>query len=558
MISVMSRYSIRANLVAVLALILCGVASMGVLTLQKLAAMDAASAEVRDGWLPRVELVGRLLQTLQDLRRIQASAALAASDAERQLHKGRLTAKVTEFGEARRRYEPLITAGKEQALASDAFGRADSYLAATVSADWHGAAAATTAYTRSRQDFLALESAFEKDLAFNGDAARRAGDASATVARSARFANELGLGLLFCLCLAAGVTLNAAIARPIGALSEAVRKLANRDMGAEIPGADRGDEIGAMANAVAVFKASMLDGNRLAAEQAAEHTAKAQRAERLAGLVRGFESKAGDLAGSVSGASGDMEKAAKAMSLTATQANQQAAAVAAAAEEASAGVQTVASAAEQLAASISEISRQVTQSSHITGRAVDETKRTDGIVHALSEGAQRIGQVVELIASIAGQTNLLALNATIEAARAGDAGKGFAVVASEVKSLAGQTARATEQIGAQVSQIQAATREAVEAIRGIGTTIDEVSSIAATIASAVEQQGAATAEIARNVQQTAAATLDVTTNIAGVSTAAGSVGTTAAQVLAAAAQLSRQADELSSEVVTFVRGVRAA
>jgi methyl-accepting chemotaxis protein len=557
MFSLMSRFSIRANLMGVLSLILVGVAGMGALTLQKLAAMDAASAEVRDGWLPRVELVGQLLQTLQDLRRIQASAALAASDAERQLHKGRLTAKVTEFGEARRRYEPLITAGKEQALASDAFGRADSYLAATVSADWHGAAA-TTAYTSSRQGFLALESAFEKDLAFNGDAARRAGDTSAAVARSARFANELGLGLLFCLCLAAGVTLNAAIARPIGALSEAVRKLANRDMGAEIPGADRGDEIGAMANAVAVFKASMLDGNRLAAEQAAEHTAKAQRAERLAGLVRGFESKAGDLAGSVSGASGDMEKAAKAMSFTATQANQQAAAVAAAAEEASAGVQTVASAAEQLAASISEISRQVTQSSHITGRAVDETKRTDGIVHALSEGAQRIGQVVELIASIAGQTNLLALNATIEAARAGDAGKGFAVVASEVKSLAGQTARATEQIGAQVSQIQAATRDAVEAIRGIGTTIDEVSSIAATIASAVEQQGAATAEIARNVQQTAAATLDVTTNIAGVSTAAGSVGTTAAQVLAAAAQLSRQADELSSEVVTFVRGVRAA
>jgi len=526
--------------------------------LQKLAAMDAASAEVRDGWLPRVELVGQLLQTLQDLRRIQASAALAATDAERQLHKGRLTAKVTEFGEARRRYEPLITAGKEQSLASDAFGRADSYLAATVSADWHGAAAATTAYTSTRQDFLALESAFEKDLAFNGDAAHRAGDASAAVARSARFANELGLGLLFCLCLGAGATLNAAIARPIGALSEAVRKLANRDMGAEIPGADRGDEIGAMANAVAVFKASMLDGNRLAAEQAAEHSAKAQRAERLAGLVRGFESKAGDLAGSVSGASTTMEKAAKAMSATAAQANQQAAAVAAAAEEASAGVQTVASAAEQLAASISEISRQVTQSSHITGRAVDETKRTDGIVHALSEGAEKIGQVVELIASIAGQTNLLALNATIEAARAGDAGKGFAVVASEVKSLAGQTGRATQQIGAQVSQIQAATREAVEAIRGIGATIGEVSSIATTIASAVEQQGAATAEIARNVQQTAGATLEVTTNIAGVSTSAGSVGTTADQVLAAAAQLSRQADELSSEVVTFVRGVRAA
>jgi methyl-accepting chemotaxis protein len=221
-------------------------------------------------------------------------------------------------------------------------------------------------------------------------------------------------------------------------------------------------------------------------------------------------------------------------------------------------VQTVAAAAEELSASIGEISRQVHQSSKITGQAVTETQRTDTIVRALAEGADKIGKVMELIADIAGQTNLLALNATIEAARAGDAGKGFAVVASEVKSLATQTARATEEIGVQVSQIQAATKEAVGAIEGISTTIQEVSKIAASIAAAVEEQGAATAEIARNVQQTAQAAQDVTVNISGVSRASSETGAAAGQVLSAAGDLSNQAENLTAEVNTFLVDVRAA
>jgi methyl-accepting chemotaxis protein len=221
-------------------------------------------------------------------------------------------------------------------------------------------------------------------------------------------------------------------------------------------------------------------------------------------------------------------------------------------------VQTVATAAEELSSSITEISRQVAQSAEVTGRAVESARRTDTIVRALADGAQQIEHVAELISSIAGQTNLLALNATIEAARAGDAGRGFAVVAAEVKTLASQTAQATQEIGDRIAQIQNATKEAVGAIAGITTTIEEVGAIAATIGSAIEEQGAATAEIARNVTQTAEATRDVTTNIGGVSTAANETGSAASHVLTAASNLSKQAEQLSSEVNTFLAGVRAA
>ena len=285
---------------------------------------------------------------------------------------------------------------------------------------------------------------------------------------------------------------------------------------------------------------------------------KEKQAQTLANLATDFQSKVGQAVTVLSETSKGLETTAQSMATTADATTSQASTVAAAAEEASASVQTVAASAEELTSSIGEISRQVTQSARITGKAVQEARRTDTIVRALSEGADKIGQVVDLITNIAGQTNLLALNATIEAARAGEAGRGFAVVASEVKSLAQQTARATEEIGAQIAQVQSATNDAVDAIKGITATIEEVSSIAATIAAAVEQQGAATAEIARNVQQVSHSTQEVTSTITGVSQAAQDASTAVTHVLGNANDVSGQANRLNVEVDNFVASLRAA
>jgi methyl-accepting chemotaxis protein len=309
----------------------------------------------------------------------------------------------------------------------------------------------------------------------------------------------------------------------------------------------------------AVIAAVMLDmGTTISVYQETLIEAAGRRLNVVDKLATTFDATAGDRVGQVSRAAADLQATAQTLTGIAGEATHLATNVAAAAEEASVNVQTVAAAAEELASSITEISRQVAQSANVANKAREEAKRTDGVVRALAEGAQKIGEVVGLISNIAGQTNLLALNATIEAARAGDAGKGFAVVASEVKSLANQTAKATEDIAHQITQIQTATNDAVESIRGIGTTIGEISDIAASIAVAVEQQGSATQEIARNVQQTAAGTQEVSSNIVGVSKGANDTGVAANNVLEAAGALSRQAEQLRSEVGGFIDQVKAA
>ncbi|MDO9707092.1 methyl-accepting chemotaxis protein [Paracraurococcus lichenis] len=366
-----------------------------------------------------------------------------------------------------------------------------------------------------------------------------------------------GLGIL-----AAVALLNRAALRAVGgllrALAGALTDLAARRYDAAIPGRERRDEIGAMARAMEACRQGLQEADALAAEQARAQEARATRAARLEGLTRDFEASVGRLAGVLSGSAGTLQTTAHAMAQGATTASEQAGAVAGAAEQASQNVQTVAAATEELSASVGEIARQVAQSTAIVGRAAENARRTDQTVRALAEGAQRIGEVVRLITGIAGQTNLLALNATIEASRAGEAGKGFAVVASEVKTLAAQTARATEEIGAQIGQIQDATRDAVAAIQGIVGTIDEVDRIAGAIAAAVQEQGAATQEIARNVQQASAGTQAVTRNIAGVGQATAKTGEAAAEVLRAAAEVSRQSETLGAEVGTFLTGVKAA
>jgi methyl-accepting chemotaxis protein len=349
------------------------------------------------------------------------------------------------------------------------------------------------------------------------------------------------------------------LSRPLRGLTASMRQLAEGDIAVRITGLGRSDEIGDMARAVEVFRAAMVRDRDSAAEQEAAKAATA--AAQIAATRRtadAFQAKVGNLVALLSTGATNLEETARTMSTTATDANARATTIATAAGDASSGVAMVAAAAEQLSASITEISGRVAQSTKIAGQAVSETRRTDETVRALADGAEKIGHIVALITNIAGQTNLLALNATIEAARAGDAGKGFAVVASEVKNLANQTAKATEDIGAQIAAIQATTRDAVEAISGIAATIEQVSALSVGIAAAVEEQGAATAEIARNVQQTANAAHQVSANIDGVSQAATETGSAAANVLTAAGGLSRQAGNLTTEVGSFIAEIRAA
>jgi len=348
------------------------------------------------------------------------------------------------------------------------------------------------------------------------------------------------------------------ITQPIAGMTQDMAALAGGDKSIEIEGAHRGDEIGAMAQAVEVFKENMIKADQLAAEQATENEAKEKRRVAMEELAATFESSVSSVLGEVGQASNSMKTTAEGMAATAEETSRQSTAVAAAAEEASTNVQTVASAAEELSSSISEISRQVQQSTQIAGSAVAAAQTADEMVQGLAMSAQKIGEVVAMITDIADQTNLLALNATIEAARAGDAGKGFAVVASEVKNLANQTAKATEEISNQINGIQGATQQSVEAIQGITKTIGEISEVSSAIAAAVEEQGAATSEIARNVEQASAGTADVTTNIASVNTAADETGQSANDVLAAAGTMSTQSEKLNSEVNTFLMGLKNA
>ncbi|NLS70885.1 methyl-accepting chemotaxis protein [Bradyrhizobium brasilense] len=378
---------------------------------------------------------------------------------------------------------------------------------------------------------------------------------------SARFSFVVALiGLLAVVAVSAGliVMVRRRILNPIAALTGRMSRLAAGEVAETIPGAARKDEIGAMAAAVQVFKDNKIEADRLAAEKEAENDVKMRRARVLDDLTRAFEAKVTELVGGLSAASSVMEDTAQSMSATAAATNRQAAIVAAASDQTSTNVQTVASATEELTSSISEIARQVATSTEIAARAVDHARRTGDTARSLAEGAQKIGDVVTLIQSIAAQTNLLALNATIEAARAGEAGRGFAVVASEVKSLAGQTAKATTEISEQITAIQTASDETVTAIRSVIDVITEIDQIGTAIAAAIEEQGSATKEISRSVQEAARGTQEVNSNISGVQRAADDTGGAANQVLGAAEQLSTQSKDLAGQVNRFLSDVRAA
>jgi methyl-accepting chemotaxis protein len=350
------------------------------------------------------------------------------------------------------------------------------------------------------------------------------------------------------------------VARPLTRLNGALGKMAAGELNIEIPGANRGDEVGDMAKTVVVIRENAEQKARDEAEAQAnqEKIAAEERKRDMYKLADAFEGAVGEIVETVSSASTELEASASTLTSTAARTQELTTMVAAASEEASTNVQSVASATEELTSSVNEISRQVQESARMAHEAVDQARKTNDRVGELSQAANRIGDVVELINTIAGQTNLLALNATIEAARAGDAGRGFAVVASEVKALAEQTAKATGEIGQQITNIQAATQESVHAIKEISGTIERLSEISATIASAVEEQGAATQEISRNVQQAAQGTMEVSSNITHVQRGASETGSASSQVLSAAQSLSSDSNRLKLEVGRFLNSVRTA
>jgi methyl-accepting chemotaxis protein len=556
--------SIRTKVMAAFGLVLMVALALGAFSIERLAVVNDRAAEIRDNWLVATGALGNFAKHAMRYRQIEAAHILAKSDVDKDKEETTLGTVLNDVQQSWKVYEPTITTTEERQLVAEIRPLLQQYLemdkALRVLSRQHEDDSATNLYrgemrqTFNKFFFDKLQPLIDLNIAGGRMAANDAEETYFMARRWIIIALMLAAGF----CFAAGLVIVAGVSTPIQAMTEAMSRLAAHDLTAEITGLGRRDEIGRMAKAVQVFKDSMIETDRLTTLQQAEQAKKEDRRLKVEGYIAGFDAKARGALETLASASTELRSTAESMSAIAEEASRQSTAVSAASEQASQNVQTVAVATEEMAASVSEISRQVAQSSEIAGRAVGQAVETNRTIQGLSAAAQKIGEVVELINDIASQTNLLALNATIEASRAGDAGKGFAVVASEVKNLASQTAKATEDIAAQVAAMQHATKNAVDAIGAINQTIAEISQIATAIATAVEEQTAATREITRNTQEAARGTEEVSRNIVGVSRAAQETGAASTQVLGASETLSRQSEGLRQDVGGFLADIRSA
>ncbi|WP_198376534.1 methyl-accepting chemotaxis protein [Neoroseomonas rubea] len=551
------KTKLRAAFAALLVLLL-GVCGLG---LRSISQMDALGKEVGNNWLPTVDRVAEV-RTVALVMRREALAAGFGSPQHMAAGRQALERDVARLRNAWEAYKPLISHPDERRLAAAiepmivAFSRgAEGRLQMLREGRQAEYIAGVEA---GRGEFEAMVTALD-ELA--GVASREATGAVREASSAASFAIwSMSIFGAIALVIGAAVALllGNSLARRIGHLSEALNRLSKRDYGFELKEAADGDEIGAMARALDTCRDGLKEADRMAAAQVEEAKKQADRAARINTLVKGFEAEAAGVLRAVSSAATELSATAATMTETAEDGTRQAAAVAAASEQASANVQTVAASAEELATSIAEVARQVRETASITNRAADAARDTDGTVRSLAEAANKIGDVVRLISDIAGQTNLLALNATIEAARAGDAGKGFAVVASEVKSLASQTAKATEEIGQQIAAMQMETTRTVDAIAGIGRTIEELNATTAQVAAASEQQAAATQEIGRAVAEAAQGTQEASRTAAGVKDGAERTGGAAQELKGASGELAQQSERLRGQVDSFLADIRAA
>ncbi|WP_114391605.1 methyl-accepting chemotaxis protein [Oleisolibacter albus] len=557
----LSDLPIRIRIFLAFGLVMLVTLGLGAFALWQLRTINDAADRVVLRSLPSVITSNLMLEDVLDFRRNQAATLLATDPATRAERHAAMAALVPHIAEQRRAYEALITT--ERPLIEQ-FDQAWAQVLATATViddrlgagDQAGAMALYNGASRSATD--AAVGALKQVVHASDESGQAAGVVIEETTHHARIGTLLALVIAAGLSIGAGAILVITIAVPTRHLTEIMRRLSRRELTTVVEGTARRDEIGAMARAVEQFKLGLIEVERLSAIQAAAEQAKAERAARIDQLIAVFDGAVSGTLHSFANAAAELDATARSLSAIAEETSRQATAASGAAEQTTANVQTIAGATEELAVSVGEISREVARAKDTARRASDNGRQTNIIVGGLTEAVGRIGEIMDLIQAIASQTNLLALNATIEAARAGEAGKGFAVVASEVKTLATQTARATDEIGTHVATVQKVSADTSESIGIVIGTIAEVDQISASIAASIEQQGAATGEISRNIAQVATGIGEMSGNVDQVKDATAHAGVAAGQVLSAANELSQQSEVLKRDVERFLLAIRAA
>jgi methyl-accepting chemotaxis protein len=559
----MRSISIKTGLTSLFALMILLIGALGYVAITKISATNDNVSEFARHYMMSIDELGKLNASLGDFRYHEGEHILSADAAEMADIEKDMAASEQEIKAELSAYEkvldpedvapfkaftPKVAAYEELHRTLLELSRANKHEESAVF--YKGEMG--TAYDE-------LNKLIDEFLERERDGTKTAALSSAAEYAATLWQTFLVIGVGLALAIGAMAYSFFGVSKPIEQITRSMLGLAKGDTSKPIPFADRTNEIGAMAGAVQVFKDNMLRTREMESEaEASKARAETDRKRDMHEMADQFERAVGAIVTTVSAAATELQGAAQALSTSSSEASHQSTIVAAASEEAAANVRTVAAAAEELSGSVREISRQVSASATMAGKAVEEAQATNNQVGELSAGARKIGAIVDLINDIASKTNLLALNATIEAARAGEAGRGFAIVASEVKALAEQTSKATAEITGHISGVQLSTNQAATAILGISKTIEEISQITSSIAAAVEEQGAATDEIARNVDQAAQGTTQVTYNISGVNQVAEASGVSAQRVLSSATELSAQSARLSGEMDKFLATVRAA